>query len=120
MKAFAKLATGFVALSHFGFLVLEMFFWKTPIGQRIFDITPEFAAASAPLVANQGLYNGFLAAGLVWGLLAGRVDVKYFFLICVLVAGIFGGFTASTSIFYIQALPALVALALVWSAAKKD
>jgi len=90
-----------------------MFLWTDPVGQKIFGTTPEFAEASAVLAANQGLYNGFLAAGLVWGLLKDRVDVKLFFLSCVLVAGLYGGFTAGVSILYIQALPALVALLLV-------
>jgi len=114
MKILATLITVFVALSHIGFLVLEMFFWKTPLGQKIFDLTPEFAEQSAVLAANQGLYNGFLAAGLIWGLLAKRTDLKIFFLACVVVAGIFGGLTASTTILFVQAVPAIIALMLVW------
>lgn len=100
-------------LLHIGFLVLEMFLWSGPVGQRAFAVAPEFAAASAPLAANQGLYNGFLAAGLIWGLWAGRRDVKLFFLACVVVAGVFGGLTAKTSILFTQGAPALIALALV-------
>lgn len=111
----ANLLTGLVALAHFGFLVLEMFFWNHPVGQRIFAMTPEFAAKSAILAANQGLYNGILAAGLVWGLVARRRDVKLFFLACVVVAGIFGGLTAKPSIFFTQALPGAVAFLLVFA-----
>lgn len=102
--------TALVAISHFGFMVLEMFFWDRPLGRKIFKTTPEFSAASKMLAANQGLYNGFLAAGLVWGLWAGREDVKLFFLACVIVAGIFGAATAKTSILFMQALPAALAL----------
>ncbi len=113
MKALANVLIGFVALSHVGFLVLEMFFWDHPVGRRIFSMTPEVAAGSARLAANQGLYNGFLAAGLVWALWAGRRELKIFFLGCVIVAGIFGGFTAKTSILFTQALPAALALVAV-------
>jgi len=102
-----------VMLSHVGFMVLEMFFWSDPVGHRIFETTPEFAAASKVLAANQGLYNGFLAAGLLWGLISGRRDVKTFFLACVIVAGIYGGLTAKMSILYVQAVPALAALLAV-------
>ncbi len=110
MKILAFFLTALVALSHIGFLVLEMFLWTTPTGHQIFDITPEFAESSAVLAANQGLYNGFLAVGLLWGLLAGRKDLKIFFLLCVITAGIYGGLTASPSILYIQALPGILAL----------
>lgn len=97
-------------------MLLEMVFWNHPVGQKVFNLTPEFAAASATLAANQGLYNGFLASGLVWGLVGKRTDVKVFFLSCVLLAGVFGALTASLSILYMQALPALIALFLVvWS-----
>ncbi|MBL4837048.1 MAG: DUF1304 domain-containing protein [Kordiimonadaceae bacterium] len=113
MKFVSNILTGIVALSHMGFLVLEMFLWNTPIGQKTFNLTPKFAEASAALAANQGLYNGFLAAGLIWALYAKRDDLKIFFLSCVFVAGVFGAATASFSILYIQALPALAALALV-------
>src|SRR5216117_2089459 len=116
MKAVAVVLTGLVALSHLGFLVLEMFFWDHPVGRRIFAMTPEVSASSAVLAKNQGLYNGFLAAGLVWGLATGRRDVTVFFLGCVVVAGVFGGLTAKTTILFTQALPALVALACVLAA----
>jgi putative membrane protein len=97
-----------------------MFLWQAPLGMRTFGTTPEFAASSAVLAANQGLYNGFLAAGLVWALVAygvfrGRA-ILTFFLLCVAVAGIYGGATANLRIVFVQAVPALIALALVWSA----
>jgi putative membrane protein len=111
----ANVLTGIVALAHFGFLALEMFFWNHPVGHRIFAMTPEFAARSATLAMNQGLYNGFLAAGLVWGLAADRRDVKLFFLGCIVVAGIFGGLTAKTSILFTQALPGAIAFLLVFA-----
>jgi len=113
MKAIANVLIGLVALSHVGFLVLEMFFWDHPVGRRIFGMTPEVSASSATLAANQGLYNGFLAAGLVWALWADRREQKVFFLGCVIIAGVFGGLTAKTSILFTQALPAAIALALV-------
>ena len=119
MNLAANLVTAFVALSHLGFLVLEMFFWNHPVGWRIFAMTPETAASSAVLAANQGLYNGFLAAGLAWGLIAGRRDVKSFFLGCVIVAGIFGALTAKPSILFTQALPGAVALLLVLMASRE-
>jgi putative membrane protein len=115
----ANVLTGFVALSHLGILVLEMFFWDHPVGRRIFGMTPEVSAASATLAANQGLYNGFLAAGLVWALATGRRDVKIFFLGCVVVAGIFGGLTAKTSILFTQGLPAALALIAVLLARRR-
>ncbi len=120
MKHLANIMTGFVALSHIGFMVLEIFFWNHPKGQKIFDMTPEFAEMSAPLAANQGLYNGFLAAGLIWGLLSKRTDLKIFFLSCVIIAGVFGSITAKSSILYTQALPAVIALGLVWLVSKKS
>ena len=105
-----------VALVHGYFLVLEMFLWTTPFGRGVFGTDPEFAQRSAALAANQGLYNGFLAAGLVWGVVAddpvGR-PVTIFFLVCVIVAGIYGAVTVSRRILLVQALPAAVALALV-------
>jgi putative membrane protein len=113
MRIIALLLVAIVALSHVAFMVLEMFFWADPVGHRIFETTPEFAAASKVLAANQGLYNGFLAAGLLWGLIRGRRDVKIFFLACVIVAGIYGGLTAKMSILYVQAVPALAALLAV-------
>ena len=116
MRMIALLLTAFVALSHAGFLVLEMFFWNHPIGQQVFNMTPEVSASSAILAANQGLYNGFLAAGLVWGMVTDRRDIKVFFLACVIVAGVYGGLTAKTTIPYIQALPGFLALLAVLAA----
>lgn len=103
---------GFVAILHMYFLVLEMFLWETAYGRRTFGLTPEFAAASKTLAANQGLYNGFLAAGLIWGLSLGASGwhVKIFFLSCVLVAGVYGAWTVNRKILFIQAVPAMVAL----------
>ena len=118
MTIVANIFTGFVALSHVAILVLEMFFWDHPVGRRIFGMTPEVSASSAVLAANQGLYNGFLAAGLIWGLWAARRDVKIFFLCCVVVAGLFGGMTAKPSILLTQALPAVIALSAVLLASK--
>jgi putative membrane protein len=113
MNAVATVLTGLVALSHLGILVLEMFFWNHPVGRRIFGMTPEVSASSAVLAANQGLYNGFLAAGLVWALGAGRRDLKLFFLGSVVIAGVFGAATAKTSILFTQGLPAALALVAV-------
>jgi putative membrane protein len=113
MKLAANILVTAVALAHVGFLALEMFFWNHPLGRKIFAMTPEVSASSAALAANQGLYNGFLAAGLVWGLFASRPDVQVFFLACVIVAGLYGAFTAKFTILFIQALPALIALVLV-------
>lgn len=118
MKLLANTLTALVAVMHFGIMVLEMFFWNHPIGMRIFAMTPEVAAASEVLAMNQGLYNGFLATGLLWGLVSQRIDIKVFFLACVVVAGIFGGITAKTSILFTQGLPALIALVLVLTASK--
>ena len=119
MKLLANVFTLLVAISHIGILILEMFFWNHPIGQKIFSMTPEVAESSSVLAMNQGLYNGFLAAGLFWGLLASCLDVKVFFLCCVVVAGIFGGVTAKTSILFTQGLPALIALILVLASSRK-
>jgi len=110
----ADIVIAFIAVLHLGFLVLEMFLWNHPIGRKTFKMTKEVSESSATLAANQGLYNGFLAAGLVWGLISGEFSVKMFFLICVFIAGIFGGFTAKRSILYIQALPALLGLILLY------
>src|SRR5258706_7947141 len=112
MKLAANVAVTLVALLHAYFLVLEMFFWDKPRGLKTFGLTQEFATASKSLAANQGLYNGFLAAGLIWGLFAGD-PVKIFFLACVIVAGAFGAATANVKILWVQALPAAIALALV-------
>jgi putative membrane protein len=113
----ANVVVALIALVHLYFLILEMFLWNTPRGWRTFDLTPEFATASRTLAANQGLYNGFLAAGLAWGLALG-VDgfgVKVFFLGCVVVAGVFGALTASRKILWVQALPAALALGLLYA-----
>jgi putative membrane protein len=111
----ANVLVGLVALLHLYFLVLEMFFWNKPLGRRVFGTTPEFAQASAVLAANQGLYNGFLAAGLLWGLVLGPAGlaIKVFFLGCVIVAGVFGALTVSRKILWVQALPGVLALTLV-------
>jgi putative membrane protein len=116
MRIAAVVAVGVVAALHLYFLVLEMFLWDSPVGRRTFGLTPDFAAASKTLAANQGLYNGFLAAGLLWGLwlgLAGRPIVT-FFLVCVFIAGVFGAVTVNRRVLLVQGVPALVALALVW------
>jgi putative membrane protein len=111
----ANIGAGLVALLHLYFLVLEMFFWNKPLGRRVFGLTPEFAQASRVLAANQGLYNGFLAAGILWGIGLGQAGygIKIFFLGCVITAGVFGALTASRKILWIQALPGAVALTLV-------
>lgn len=113
MKRLAMALVGLVILAHLGFLVLEMFFWDHPVGRRIFSMTPEQSAASAVLAMNQGLYNGFLAAGLAWGLWKERRDVLLFFLGCVVVAGVFGAVTAKVTILFTQALPAALAMGCV-------
>ena len=118
MTTAANIAVALVALLHLWFLVLEMLLWTKPLGLKTFRLTPEFAAASKSLAANQGLYNGFLAAGLVWGSVLGGAGnpIKIFFLGCVVVAGVFGAFTASRRILWVQALPGAVALGLVLAA----
>jgi putative membrane protein len=115
MNVIAGVAVAVVAGLHILFLVLEMFLWKKPLGMRIFRMTPDVAAISSPLAANQGLYNGFLAAGLIWGLVAGvsELEIQVFFLVCVVIAGLFGAATASRKILWVQAVPGAVALALV-------
>jgi putative membrane protein len=116
----AAVFVAIVALLHVGFLLLEMFLWRTPYGLRTFHMTREVAESSAVLAANQGLYNGFLAAGLLWGLggfgvISGR-PILTFFLACVIIAGLYGAATVSRRIALIQALPAAIALALLWLA----
>ena len=111
MSILANVLVAFVALLHVLFLVLEMFLWTKPFGRKTFGLTKELAEASAKLAANQGLYNGFLAAGLIWGIAANLFEVKVFFLVCVIVAGVFGAFTAKRSILFVQALPGALALA---------
>jgi putative membrane protein len=115
MRLAADIAVALVALLHVYFLVLEMFLWDKPTGLRTFGHTAEHAAASKVLAANQGLYNGFLAAGLVWGLSMGvaGTGVTIFFLVCVIIAGVYGAATASRKILFVQALPGTIALALV-------
>jgi putative membrane protein len=117
MTIAANIAIALVALLHAWFLVLEMFLWDKAFGRRTFRTTQEFAAASKSLAANQGLYNGFLAAGLVWGLALGAdgIHVKVFFLSCVIVAGVFGAATASRNILFVQAVPGIIALSLLLS-----
>ncbi len=120
MKKLAGFLVALVAIEHLGFLVLEMLLWATPTGMRVFGMTPEFAEQSAALAANQGLYNGFLAAGLLWSLVRKHdaFAIKLFFLSCVIVAGIFGAITVKSSIFFVQAVPALLALMFVIAARK--
>lgn len=115
MSIAATIVIALVAFLHLYFLVLEMFLWDKPLGMKTFRLTPETAAASKTLAANQGLYNGFLAAGLIWGLALGTSgsSVKVFFLSCVIVAGVFGAMTANRRILWVQAFPAAVALVLV-------
>jgi putative membrane protein len=109
----ANVLVGLVAALHLYFLVLEMFLWTTPRGRATFGTDAEFAEATKALAANQGLYNGFLVAGLVWGLIAGLQDVKIFFLACVIVAGAYGAVTVNKRILVVQALPALLAFIAV-------
>lgn len=118
MNFAANALTALVALLHLYFLVLEIFLWTTPYGRRVFRLTPEQAQATRSLAANQGLYNGFLAAGLGWGLLAAAdgYTVKVFFLSCVILAGIFGAATANRKILWVQAVPGALALGLVCAA----
>jgi putative membrane protein len=110
MKLLADILVALIAVLHVWILVLEMFLWTKPLGLKTFRQSREAAEASKVLAANQGLYNGFLAAGLAWGLIAGDGAIKLFFVACVLVAGIYGGLTAKRSILYVQGLPALLAL----------
>lgn len=116
MQLTAHILIALIAALHLYILVLEMFWWDTPKGRRAFGTTPEFSAATKVLAANQGLYNGFLAAGLLWGLSMGASGqaVQMFFLACVAVAGVFGGLTASRKILFIQAIPGALGLAAVW------
>jgi putative membrane protein len=115
MPLTAQILIGFIALQHIAFLVLEMFLWDKPLGMRIFRMSAEKAAVSKALAANQGLYNGFLAAGLIWALILGPEGraIALFFLHCVLVAGIFGAVTVGKKILYVQALPAALGIVLV-------
>ncbi len=114
MTTLTTIAISIVILLHVLFLILEMFMWNTPFGRKTFGLKEDFAKQSATLAANQGLYNGFLAAGLLWGLVStGGYDALVFFLSCIIIAGIYGALTANRSILFIQALPAMIALALL-------
>lgn len=124
MKLASLILTGFVAVEHVFILVLEMFLWKTEFGMKVFQLTPETAEITAKLAKNQGLYNGFLAAGLFWALFFikdqnQKFQTIMFFLICVVVAGIYGSATAKFSILFSQGLPAFLALVVHWLAYKK-
>ena len=116
MHLISNVAVVIVALLHVAFLVLEMFLWTKPFGRRTFGLSRELAEATKGLAANQGLYNGFLAAGLLWGVAENAISLKVFFLACVIVAGIFGAITAKRSILFVQALPGLIALITVFLA----
>ncbi|MGO4223037.1 DUF1304 domain-containing protein [Lysobacter sp. TAF61] len=114
MSVLAVVLIALVALLHLGFLVLEMFLWTKPYGLKVFRQSREKAEQSKVLAANQGLYNGFLAAGLMWALTGQRSDVALFFLGCVVVAGAYGAATVNRRIFFVQALPALASIAALW------
>jgi len=115
MNSITVIAISTVILLHVLFMVLEMFLWDTPVGHRTFGLSPEYAKKSAPLAANQGLYNGFLAAGLLWGLVStGGLDTLVFFLGCIIIAGIYGAITVKSSILWLQALPAAIAMSLLF------
>jgi putative membrane protein len=120
MNILASVAVWAIALLHVYILILEMFLWTTPRGHKAFGLTPEFARQTKALAANQGLYNGFLAAGLVWGLLHPDfmvgVQIQLFFLVCIAVAGVYGAITAKLSILFIQTLPAIIAIGLLGAA----
>ena len=113
-----SILTGVVALIHIYILILEMVLWDKPQGMKAFGTTPAFAAESKTLAANQGLYNGFLAAGLIWGIWLGEAGdpIKIFFLLCVAVAGVFGAVTVGRKILFVQTIPAVIALVGVWLA----
>ncbi len=117
MAFLSPIAGGLMAALHVYILVLEMFLWTTPRGRKAFKLTAEFAQQTAALAANQGLYNGFLAAGLVWGLLHPVAEfatqIQLFFLCCILVAGLYGAATAASKILFIQAIPAAISIAVV-------
>jgi putative membrane protein len=117
MGVLADFAAALVALLHLAFLVLEMFLWTKPLGLKVFRNTPEKAESTKVLAANQGLYNGFLAAGLTWGLIAGSQPFKVFFLACVIIAGAYGAWSVNRRILWVQAAPAAVALALLIASA---
>ena len=116
MRFAANAVVALIGLLHVWILVLEMFLWDKPYGRRAFGLSEEKARMTKVLAANQGLYNGFLAAGLVWGLSlgSGGLDIKTFFLGCVVIAGLFGAFTVSRKILFVQAVPAVLGLLLLW------
>lgn len=114
MSVIAAVLVVLVAALHAWFLVLEMFLWTKPAGLKTFRNTPEKAEATRVLAANQGLYNGFLAAGLLWGLVTAQWNVVVFFLLCVVVAALYGAWSVSRRIFYVQGVPAIAALAAIW------
>ena len=114
MSVLTIIAISIVIVLHILFLILEMFLWNTPYGRKTFALSEDYAKQSATLAANQGLYNGFLAAGLLWGLMStGGYDALIFFLCCIIIAGIYGAITAKRSILWLQALPAAIAIALL-------
>ena len=114
MSVIAAVLVVLVAVLHAWFLVLEMFLWTRPAGLKTFRDTPEKAETTRVLAANQGLYNGFLAAGLLWGLVTAQWNVVVFFLLCVIVAALYGAWSVSRRIFYVQGVPAIAALAAIW------
>jgi putative membrane protein len=118
MRLLADIAVFGVALLHITFMTLEMFLWNKPTGHKLLRLKPEFANKTRALAANQGLYNGFLAAGLIWSLLIEQFayNLQVFFLGCVILAGVFGGITTSRMIIWVQALPGMIALILVFLA----
>ena len=113
MSMLAQALIAVVALLHLFFLVLEMFLWTKPLGLKVFRNTPEKAETTRVLAANQGLYNGFLAAGLLWGLFTAQWNVVVFFLLCVIVAALYGAWSVNKRIFFVQGVPAIAALAAV-------
>jgi len=113
MHTLANISVAIVALIHVYIVVLEMVLWEKPMGLRAFDMDKDFAGATRVLAANQGLYNGFLAAGLFWSLYTGDISVQHFFLSCVLVAGVYGALTVNVKTLWVQAVPAMVALTLI-------
>jgi putative membrane protein len=115
METITIILIAFVALEHFYFLILEMFLWTTPKGIKTFGLkSKEFAEETKVLAANQGLYNGFLTAGLIWSILSKNIEIAIFFLSCVIIAGVYGAYsTKKIRLFYVQAVPAILALLLV-------
>ncbi|MCO5055658.1 DUF1304 domain-containing protein [Thermomonas sp.] len=114
MLLLARILTAAVAALHLYFLLLEMFLWTRPLGLKTFRNTPENAEITRVLAANQGLYNGFLAAGLLWAAVSARHDLALFFLGCVVVAALYGAYSVNRRIFFVQGVPALAALAAVF------